>query len=172
MFGAVLEACIAEVELRGREFSFGLIDLAGCVAVHDEAIVLLVAGDIAFTLLPSGGGAEDHAIPVVVEEAFVIFFGVPNGIELARCAKTLAVSDEPLDVEQAFVVVGVDAAPVIDARGDPGLDARIGEGANPLFIALWARTILPRNGNHIFGKILDQLGVLHRNIAPRRAALM
>ena len=75
--------------------------------------------------LPCGGGAEEDAVPVLVEEAFAVV--VPDGVELAGRAELLAVAGELLDVVEAEVVVGVDDAEVVDAGRDPGLEAGVGE---------------------------------------------
>jgi hypothetical protein len=92
-FGLVFEDGVG-----GHEFELGLVERAGGVAVEDLGVALLEVVDGGFAGLPCGGGAEEDAVPVLVDEAFAVV--VPDGVELAGCAEALAVAGELLDVER------------------------------------------------------------------------
>ena len=57
------------------------LSVAGGVAVEDLGVALLEGFDGGFAGLPGGGGAEEDAVPILVEEAFAVV--VPDGVELA-----------------------------------------------------------------------------------------
>src|SRR5215472_254554 len=94
--------------------------------MEDLREALLILRDAAFALLPAGGCAEEHSVPDLIEEGFALI--VPHGSDGAFCAHALAVADEALDVAEGDVVVGIDLEPAVDAGGDPGFEARVGEG--------------------------------------------
>ena len=118
-------------KVHGRgEFGLSLVDFAGGVAVEDGSEGLLEGGDGRLTCLPGGCRSEEDAVPVLVSEGFAIV--VPEGVELAAGTKALAVAGKLLDVGEAEIVVRVDLAVVVDGRGDPGFDSRVGEGVDDL----------------------------------------
>ena len=113
---------VFEERVGGHHLFLGFVDLAGQVAVEDGAVGGLEGGDGGFALVPCGFGSEEDAVPVVVGEGFAVV--VPDGVELAGGAELLAVAGELLDVGEGVVPVGIDAGPVVDAGGDPGLACR------------------------------------------------
>ena len=61
------------------------------------------AGMERFAGLPGGGGAEEDAVPVVVDEGLAVV--IPDGVEDAGGVLALAFGDELLDVDEGVVVV-------------------------------------------------------------------
>ena len=101
-------------------------------------------------------------------EAFAVV--VPDGVQLAVAAETLAVAGELLNVIEAVDVVGVDAAPVVDAGGDPGLKAGVGEGLDVAVEAVGLRVVGPGDGDsgvlEGLGHGLDEVGRMVGDVAP------
>ncbi len=113
----------------------------------------LEGGDGGFALVPCGFGTEEDAVPVVVGEGFAVV--VPDGVELAGGSEFLAVVGELLDVGEGVVPVGIDAGPVVDAGGDPGLEVGVGEGRDEAGEAAGLRVVLPGYGD---GGVLEGVG--------------
>ena len=155
-----------------HELDLGFVELAGAVAVEDLCKGLLELRDRAFAGLPGGGSSEEDSVPVVGGEGFTVV--VPNGVELAGGADFLAVAGELLDVEQAVVVVGVDAGPVVNARGDPGLKAGVGVGLEVLQKAVRVGVVLPADGDGVAlelrGHGLEEVGRILRDVTPEKEA--
>src|SRR5262249_57505751 len=69
------------------------------------------------------------------------------------------------------VKVWKDALPVARARRYE--DAQAGVFVRfELFVEALRRTVLPRHGNHILGQDLEQLGVVHGDVAPEHKPLV
>ena len=117
---------VAEDFVALHEFGLGLVDEVVVVAVEEGAVGLLEGGDVGGAGLPGGGGTEEEGVPVVVGEGFAIV--IPGGGEDAGGVLAVAFCDELLDVDEGVVEVGPDGGPVVDAGGDPGLDAGLGVG--------------------------------------------
>ncbi len=159
---------VFEEVVGGHELELGLVELAGLVVVEDLGVGLLELGDGGLAVLPGGGGAEEDAVPILVEEAFAVV--VPDGVEGAGGAEALAVADELLDVEQGEGVVGVDLAVVVDAGGDPGLEAGVGEGGEELVVAVGLGGVDPGDGDggllEAGRELLEEVGGVLGDVAP------
>src|SRR6476619_2133849 len=103
--------------MSGTQLSLCLIDVACRIVVKDEAVAVLELADASLTLLPSGRRTEKHSVPSLIEQSFAIV--VPGSIDHSCCAKSLAVTDEALDVDERNCIVGIDAVPTADARRNP-----------------------------------------------------
>ena len=102
----------------------------------------LEGGDRGLAFVPRGFGAKEDAVPVVVGKSFTIV--IPDGVELAGGAELLTLRSELLDIRKALVVVGIDARPVIDTGGDPGLDMSVGKWSDERSEAFRMRVRTPR----------------------------
>ncbi len=159
---------VLEDGVGGHQLELGLVERAAAVAVEDLGVGLLELGDGGVAVLPAGGGAEEDAVPVLVDEALAVV--VPDGVEDAGRAEALAVADEPLDVFEGEGVVGVDLAVVVDAGGDPGLEAGVGEGGEELVVAVGLGGVDPGDGDggllEAGRKLLEEIGRVLCDVAP------
>jgi hypothetical protein len=152
----------------GHDFFLSLIDLSGQVAMEACAVRRLEARERGLPFVPRGFGAEEDAVPVVVGKSFPIV--IPDGVELAGGPELLTLRGELLDVCKALVVVGIDARPVIDAGGDPGLDMSVGKRSDEAREAFRMGLVLPGNRDgvlfEVIGELLQEGGIVHGNVSP------
>lgn len=120
------------------------------------------------TGLPGSGRSEEDAVPVFIEDALAIV--VPHGVQHAFRAEPLAVAHKVLDIDEANVAVRIDAAPVVDAGGDPDLHTGAVEGLN-VFVEVGFRVVDPGNADHVFGQGGDEIRVVPGEVAPEEYAL-
>ena len=153
--------------LRGHQLFFGFVDFARGVEMEDGAVGVLVIGDGAFAGLPRGHSAEEHAVPIHVEEAFAVV--VPHGGERAGRSQPLPVANESLNVPERGFGDGIDLVPIRVAGRDPGFDAVFGEGLDH-FVEAAGAPVIPGHGNHVFGQGGDGVGIGVADIAPEEQA--
>src|ERR1019366_10422620 len=128
----------------------------------------LEGGNGGFAFVPGGFGAEEDPVPVVVGERLAVV--VPDSVELASDAELLALESELLNVDEGVIVIWIDAGPVIDAWGDPGLHVGVGERGNPGGVAFGLWVVLPGNGDGGFleavGELFDETRIVHGDVSP------
>ena len=132
--------------MRREQPALGLVHRARRVAAERGAEAPLELGDVRRSRLPARGGAEQHAVPVGLEQRLAVV--VPAGVERAGRAESLPRSDEALDVGARGRVIGEHAVPAVHARGDPRFEACVEERLEQRIEAV-ARPVVPRDGDEV-----------------------
>src|SRR4051812_17184502 len=110
--------------------------------------------DAALPLLPRGGGAEQIAVPGLIEQRFAVV--IPRSVDHSGGAELLSVAHEALDVDEGDRIVGVDTIPAAYAGSDPRLHSHIAKGSDQSKVRrIYA--VGPRHGDQIFRDSVHQL---------------
>ena len=154
--------------LRRVQVPVGGVDASGGVAMELQPECRLELRDARLAGLPGGSGAEQDAVPGLVEERVPIV--VPGGVEQPRRAAGLPLTREALDVRERHRVVRPDPVPAAHAGRDPGLHPRVAEGLEKAVEAR-ARAVLPPDRDHVLRQRLDHRRVVHRDVSPEEEPL-